>query len=90
MSAKAYRNEVSNSVAIMATTSLHVKGVEEEVIVVAKKTGNEGEVADPVYYQSPLIARTAFEDLEKGVDVLTSFAGRDEADMIAHLAKNRK
>jgi len=90
MSVKAYRNEVSNSVAIMATTSLKVGQAEEEVIVVAKKVDGAGEVTEPVYYQSPLIARTAFEDLEKGVDVLTSFAGRKEADMIAHLAKNRK
>ena len=42
------------------------------------------------YYASPMIAATAFEDLEQERDHTPMFEGRSQADMLSYLAKTSK
>lgn len=70
--------------ATLSTSHLDVKGNPVEVLVITTPDAQER------FYLSPLIAKTAFEDINKEEKSLPSFEGRSEAEMIEHLIKNAK
>lgn len=70
--------------ATLGTSHLDVKGNPVEVLVVTTPDAQER------FYLSPLIAKTAFEDINKEEKSLPSFEGRSKTEMIEHLIKNAK
>jgi len=77
--------------ALLAKTTLPVGGIPQDVRFVARV--GEDKTADydnARYYASPLIARTAFEDLTKGVDPNPNFQGRTRDELQTFLSANTK
>lgn len=84
-------NTVKNAAVIMGTTQIEVKGKVEDVIAISPLGENQVPSAqDARFYLSPLVAKTAFDDLGSGVDVSPAFSGRTFDEMQAHLLKNQK
>jgi len=86
-----FANLTQNANVVMGHTQFDIKGQVENVIAISPV--GESEFTDPKatrFYLSPMIAQTAFDDLSKGGDVLTAFAGRSYDEMQAHLLKNQK
>lgn len=83
----------SNAVAFMGETMISVKDSQERVLLVSPMHGKETskvERSDARFYLSPLVAKTAFDDISKGANVSPAFAGRTYDEMQAHLLKNLK
>lgn len=80
-----------NATVVMGQTQIDVKGTPENVIAVTTYGENQA-LSDSAarFYLSPLVAKTAFEDISNGVDVGPAFAGRTYDEMQAHLLKNQK
>lgn len=81
---------------ILGTAALtHAKGT-EEVLFVAPKPAEFDPHGEPaldhkaMFYSSPTVARTAWEDLSQGTLDIPAFKGRDLGEMAAHLAKQAK
>lgn len=77
----------------------HAKGTEEVLFVAPMPSNMEPGQCLPVsmdldskamYYSSPIVANTAFEDLSFGELKIAAFKGRDQSEMAAHLAKQAK
>lgn len=84
-------NTVKNAAAIMGSTQIEVKGKVEDVIAISPLGKNDVPSAqDARFYLSPLVAKTAFDDMGNGVDVVPAFTGRSYDEMQAHLLKNLK
>lgn len=81
---------------IMGTARLNCGKVEEDVLFVAPMPANFVRHQPPEldnsarYYSSPLVARTAFDDLSSGVVQVPAFEGRDLSTMQTHLARQAK
>lgn len=76
----------------MGALLVDVKGEAVEVLVVGKpETGEFGsQISEGRFYLSPMIARTAYKDLDKGAKLLPVFQGRSFGEMKEHLVKNAK
>lgn len=86
-----FANLNQNANVVMGMTQIQIKDKVEDVIAISPI--GENQFQDPKatrFYISPLIARTAFDDLGAHGDTVAAFAGRTYDEMQAHLLKNQK